>query len=527
MNSIASQKAAGLVLLSIPLALGVAGMNAAPIQRVKSQWVHPGPDGNLVYKTTPAGDRIMDFSHAGYMGGGVKLPTVPVVRTVEPSGGDDTAKIQAALDTVAALPLNDGFRGAALLAPGTFTCSGTIKISVSGVVLRGSGSGTDIRSTLKLVGQPHNGITVGGKAAAGATKSGEQAKTIIADKYVPSGAKTFTVADAKGFAVGDVIVLRKQVTEAWVKFMHMDDLVRDDKKQTWLPVGHILTTERQIAAIRDNSITLEVPLSDSFDAQYTGPQGTVVAKIKPPARLTQVGIEHLHIESPPQAIPHTQPHFTALRVSGQDCWARDVVIEETMNSVAVGGKRITLERVIVNRKALHQGSSRPAEFAPNAGQVLLDRCGGTADNVWYAATGSSQAGPIVMLNCKFSGDGRAESHQRWSTGMLYDNCQVPGGGIDFRNRGSMGSGHGWSMGWGVAWNCVAKDYVIQSPPGSANWMIGCSGANKQAPRPFAKGPPNLPEGVVDSPGTAVTPQSLYLAQLAQRLGPQALKNIGY
>jgi hypothetical protein len=45
-------------------------------------------------------------------------------------------------------------------------------------------------------------------------------------------------------------------------------------------------------------------------------------------------------------------------------------------------------------------------------------------------------------------------------------------------------------------------------------------------RPFDKSP-LLPEGVVDSRGTAAAPRSLYLAQLAERLGPQALRNIGY
>ena len=53
---------------------------------------------------------------------------------------------------------------------------------------------------------------------------------------------------------------------------------------------------------------------------------------------------------------------------------------------------------------------------------------------------------------------------RWTTGMLLDNCSLPDGGIDFKNRGSMGSGHGWGMGWAVAWNCVAKAYVVQQPP---------------------------------------------------------------
>jgi hypothetical protein len=248
--------------------------------------------------------------------------------------------------------------------------------------------------------------------------------------------------------------------------------------------------------------------------------------VKLPTRLSQVGVEDLHIESPPQEISHTKPHFTAMRMNGEDCWIRDVVCDETMNSIGISGRRITLQRVAVNRRALHQGSSKPAEFAPNASQLLLDRCSGSGDNIWYAAVGGGVAGPIVMLNCTFHGNGRVESHQRWSTGMLYDNCRVPDGGIDFRNRGSMGSGHGWTMGWGVAWNCEAKDYVIQAPPGAANWMIGCIGESKPMPRPFGSGP-MLPEGIKDSHGQPVTPASLYLAQLAERLGPQALKNIGY
>jgi hypothetical protein len=350
--------------------------------------------------------------------------------------------------------------------------------------------------------------------------------TTIADAYVPSGTMSFSVSNAAGFRVGDTIEIRRPVTLAWVKFMQMDNLVRDGRPQTWLRTGTATITERRITAISGNKITLDVPLSDSFDSKYLNPPGTAVAKITPPPRVSQAGVEELCIESPPQAISHTESHFTALRINGEDCWVRDVAVAETMNSVGVSGRRITLQRVAVSRRALHQGSSRPAEFAPNASQVLLDRCSVTASNVWYAATGAGQAGPIVLLNCTFRGNGRAESHQRWSTGLLYDHCQAPGGGMDLRNRGAMGSGHGWSMGWGVVWNCVAEDLVVQNPPGAVNWMIGCLGRDRPMPRPFASAP-NLAGGTVDSPGTPVTPQSLYLAQLAERLGPQALKSIGY
>jgi hypothetical protein len=197
-----------------------------------------------------------------------------------------------------------------------------------------------------------------------------------------------------------------------------------------------------------------------------------------------------------------------------------------MDSVSVNGRRITLQRVTVNRKARHEGSSKPAEFAPNGTQILLDRCAVNGDNIWFIGMGSGVSGPVVMLNCTFNGEGRAEAHQRWSTAVLYDNCKAPNGGMDFRNRGSMGSGHGWTMGWGVAWNCEAKDYMIQNPPGAMNWMIGCIGENKAAPRPFGK-EPMLPKGIEDSTGKHVEPQSLYLAQLKARLGERALKNIGY
>ena len=118
---------------------------------------------------------------------------------------------------------------------------------------------------------------------------------------------------------------------------------------------------------------------------------------------------------------------------------------------------------------------KPAEFAPNGGQILIDRCSVEGDNIWFVALGAGQTGPIVFLNCSFKGNGRIEGHQRWSTGLLLDNCNLPGGGIDFKNRGSMGSGHGWGTAWSVAWNCLAKSYVNQIPPGTYNWVIGSKG----------------------------------------------------
>jgi hypothetical protein len=514
------------------LALAGPATSAIAAGNHTSEWVFPGPEGKLTYKRTPADDRIMDFSSAGYMGGGIALPMVPVKRTVKPTGNsDDTATIQAAIDDVAAMPLSGGFRGAVLLAPGIFTCSNTIVIPASGVVLRGSGSGpSGNTSTIKMAGRRHVAIVTRGDGRGRDRTSDRSAEaatsTLVADRYVPSGAKSFSVRDANGFGIGDVIQIRRPVTTAWVKFMGMDDMTRDGRPQTWIRAGNTIDIERRIAAIAGNKITLEVPLSDSFNSKYLNPPGTAVVKITPPQRLTQIGIENLHIQSPPQAVNHTEQLYSAIRLTGEDCWVRDLVIDETMNSVGIGGRRITVERVTVNRLARHQGSSKPAEFAPNGDQILLDHCSVNADNVWFVATGAEHSGPIVLLHCTFKGDGHIEGHQRWTTGILLDNCVLPNGGIDFKNRGSMGSGHGWGSGWSVAWNCVAQSYVVQQPPGAFNWAIGCRGDCVQLARPFASDP-KLPSGVFDSHGQPIAPQSLYLAQLAERLGPQAVKNSGY
>ena len=245
------------LILSMSLTVGAMSVTSHAAERAHSEWAKPGPDGKLVYKTTDKGDRIMDFSHAGYMGGGVALPNVPVRQTVKPLGDnkDDAAAIQSAIDEVAKMqPEADGFRGAVLLGPGVFTCAKPISLSANGVVLRGSGSGAlkdSARSTIKMSGDPHAAITTGrGGRGQGGSGSGSDApaadstKTTIADGYVPSGAISFTVADAKGFAVGDTIAIRKPVTDKWVEFMQMHDMSRDGKPQTWIKAGNTIDTER-------------------------------------------------------------------------------------------------------------------------------------------------------------------------------------------------------------------------------------------------------------------------------------------
>lgn len=67
----------------------IAGQGISTSLTGQSKWVYMNSEGKLAYKMTDKGDRIMDFSHAGYMGGGVTIPEVPVRITLYPSGSDD------------------------------------------------------------------------------------------------------------------------------------------------------------------------------------------------------------------------------------------------------------------------------------------------------------------------------------------------------------------------------------------------------------------------------------------------------
>jgi hypothetical protein len=494
------------VLIVLGVLAIVPGIFAA-----QSQWVHFGSRDRLEYKSLPSGDRIMDFSYAGYGGGGVPIPGVAVAGTVAPSGGVDTANIQNAIDEVSRMPLTNGFRGAVLLKPGIFYCTEPLSIKSSGVVLRGYGPGP-AGTTVKLTGSPHLFLSIEGEPPDESEK-----QIAITDKYVPSGTTSFSVADAAGLGAGDTIFIHRPATPAWVQFMGMNNLTRNGRDEHWVSGGTV--TRRTIKAISGNTLTLDVPLTDSFDSQYLNPPGAWVEKADVSGWIRQVGLENLRIVSPPQHIPITARSFRAIDLNNvSDAWVRNVAVDDTINSIHTSANtlRITIEDFSIRHSVATVGAALPADFGVDGTQTLLERCTSVGNHLFYFVTFTGATGPNVLLDCDFRGNGSISPHERWATGLLFDNCRVNDGGINLMNRGEMGSGHGWTSGWSVAWNCVAKSFIIQQPPGTVNWAIGCTGKQDLAPMPFGKGP-MLPQGIIDSNDRPVEPKSLYLEQLRERL----------
>ena len=97
----------------------------------------------LYFLFSPAGAQTvpMDYSYCGYHRSEQPIPSAQVVTCVQPSGEDDAALLQAAIDYVSQQKPDKqtGLRGAVLLSEGTYTLSEPLRIHTSGVVLRGSG----------------------------------------------------------------------------------------------------------------------------------------------------------------------------------------------------------------------------------------------------------------------------------------------------------------------------------------------------------------------------------------------------
>jgi hypothetical protein len=493
----------------------------------KSQWVHFGHDRKLVYATTPKGDRIPDFSTAGYRGGGIALPHVTTRMKVSPTGGaDDTPAIQAALDRVAKVtPGAQGIRGAVELASGTYQLKGTLHLNVSGVVLRGAGSEGAGATVLEMAGDPHLAIEIKGDFQ----RRELGPATTLTDSYVPAGATLIHVANAADIHPGDTLEIVKPVTPQWTHFMGMDHLVRDGEPGKW--VKNDIRVLRQVASVEGNAVTLTVPLTDSFDAQFYPGTQPPVTRVEIAGRIAETGIENLRIVAPNRSIAYrVDPEFDGIVMNNVlDSWLRGLAFVDITNSVRIDHnvERVTVVNVDVTQHDAVTSSAKPFDFSVQGSQILLDRCTGKGDKVFYIATQSHSEGPVVVLHCRFSGDGMIEGHQRWSTGLLVDSSEVPEGRINLRNRGVMGAGHGWAIGWSVLWNDEANVFIVQNPPGDMNWAIGDKGVQAGAPTPGSTDRMPLPRGMIESVDKHVEPKSLYLQQLRERKGRAAVKAIGY
>lgn len=461
-------------------------------------------DGKLVIRAHDNGDRIVDFSTAGYQAGEKPIPTIPAKLVVYPTDHDATDLINQAIQQVARLPADEqGFRGTVLLAPGTYRIGGQIKIDASGVVLRGSGvdqtillaTGYDRRALVRL---------------SGVDDRKTEKPLEIQGPYVPAGSTTFVVP-GHSFRTGETVLITRPCTEEWIISMKMDDFGGDRHGWRWNAGSRVLVWDRIVTNVKGDSVTVDAPITFGLDSGFGG--GTI-ARYTFPGRIHQAGIENLTLESEyDRQNPVDEDHawFGLVIDHAQDVWARRIVTRHfTGGAIAVwnNAKRVTVEDCKSLEPIGEIGGWRRQAFITEGQQVLMQRLW-SENAIHDFAVGFAAAGPNVFSVCQSqNSQGDSGTVDSWAAGALFENIRLDGGDLSLRNLGYRKQCAGWSGVNSILWNSSAGVIHCFRPPQGNNYAVGTNGEYDG-------------DGIWWATDDGSPIRSLYYAQLIQRIGEQA------
>lgn len=502
-------KARKSLYVLVGLMIGCMWLHTPLFAQNKKKAIKPQPpvaaekNGKLVYAVEPNGDRIPDYSYCGYMASEKPIPDAPVKVVVPVKPGDATVRIQSALDYVASLPAgSDGIRGAVLLNKGTYQVNGSLQINASGVILRGSGMGDKGTIVVAAGNGRRTFIHIAGKNDRRAEK-----EIKITDAYVPVNAFTFRVSPSSGLKAGDMIVVHRPSTEAWIKLLGADTFGGGLSALGWKPGERDIFWDRKVTSVNDGLVTIDAPLTTALDSAYGG---GLVSKYDWNGRIRQTGVENLCLRSAydtknPKDESHSWMAVTMENVS--DSWVRQVTFEHFAGSavfILQTGNRVTVEDCKSLAPVSEIGGLRRNTFWTMGGQTLFQRLYSEQGFHDFAA-GYCAPGPNAFVQCMavhpYSFSGAIDS---WASGVLFDVVSIDGQPLSYKDREQDGQGAGWSAANSLFWNCKAARVDCYRPPSAQNWAFGTWAQ-------FGG------DGYWESSNSTVNPRSFYYAQLAARL----------
>ncbi len=503
----------------------------------QSSIVKFGSDGKLTYVSDAEQNRVIDFSYAGFKNSNVSLPLITnIITTLSPVAGDNTSAINSAIQAAASVtPDVNGFRGVILLNAGSYEIQGTILFNVSGVVLRGSGSGADGTVFVATGDTPHQRpvMVVGGGTHAQWVKSGS--KTNITDPFVALGSMSLNIASVSGFAVGNSIVVYHPSTAVWIAAV---DYGATDTDPAWTAGTQDIEMNRTITAINGNTITIDVPVTNHLNLSLSQ---SYIYKISKSTTKSLMGIEDLRIDIQNwtnEYIDENHAWWGVQMFDIEDSWARNVVVMHFGQSgFQIGtANRITLDNCqALQPVALLDGGQRDNfQIVEWTASILMTKCYATKGRHQFENSGTSQSGYCVFHRCKsVDPTNPSEGHMKWPQGLLYD-CfrdsgslptgQNPGLVLTLTTNGNGGTSHGWSAAYSVIWNPDLRRAVaphgricVMKPSTAQNYCIGGYGESVNVNLEYPQYAVGYVEGFNNYTAQLI-PESLFEQQLKDRLG---------
>ena len=412
-----------------------------------------------------------------------------VVATLTPVSGDNTERIQEALDRIGRrTPDADGHRGALRLAPGRYDIRGTLRIRHSGVVLRGSGDGSDPSKDTILVARgdsPHQRTVVVVGSGNGSPWSAGRAVEITT-RFVGVGSTSFDVADSSAFKDGQEVIVTHPSSQQWIDAVDGGGVVNSPR---WTPGSIDLKWVRRIVRIEGRRLHLDAPIFNHLDRSLTT---STVAPVTSRRVVTESGVEDLRVDIATAGGDDENHAWNAIGVVGADnSWVQGV---STLHFGYAGVRTSGAIRITV----------RDAR----ATDPVAMRTGGRMYN--FAADGFSQLvlftglprrpGPSRVrlqrrqhrVRCRLAPmhDGRRRRRGPPPVEPGSAVRQHPGG--QRRQPGQaheprrLGTSHGWGAAHSVIWG-FNKEIVVQRPPTAQNYVVSPEGTRRDRPFPGPDG----------------------------------------
>lgn len=456
----------------------------------------------LNYLKDERGNRILDFSHCGYRNSEQDIPTVPNAVFVAWQAGDCTDRIQRAIDYVASLtPDASGFRGTVLLGEGEFSLSGNIRISASGIVLRG----TDKEKTVLRKKGVDRGALI---YMEGADDLNVKDTLQILSAYVPVNERTLEVASGISLKKGDRIMVTRPSGKEWILSLGCEIFGGGISALGWKPGDMDLTWDRTISEVSGNQITLDAPLTVALDAKY---DTSYMTTYQWKGRIQDCGVENMTLISEYDTrYPKDEDHcWTGISIeNAENCWVREMNFKHFAGSAVIvqrTSSKITVEDCISTEPVSEIGGMRRCTFFTLGQQTLFQRCY-SEQGIHDFSAGFCAAGPNAFVQCEsYESLGFSGSIDAWACGLLFDVVNIDGHNLTFKNLGQDKNGAGWNTANSLFWQCTAAEIECFAPAKDAmNRAYGCwaqfSGDGEWA-----------------QSNNHVQPRSIFYAQLQDRL----------
>ncbi|HEX5789557.1 MAG TPA: InlB B-repeat-containing protein, partial [Luteolibacter sp.] len=504
---------------------------------------------------------IQDFSYAGYKSGAQAIPSVsgPVHDVTSPTYGadstgatDSTVAIQNAITAA-----GDAGGGVVYLPAGTYRISPQganaycLRISKSNVVLRGAGA----TSTYLL----NTATNMRGKSVIdirpASTSTGS---SVLLSADVTGPTRRLPVATPSTFAVGDIVKILWDVTDAWVV---------EHGQQTWWNAtdGYPSSAEylREVVAVNQAQGWIEVDVPTRYTMKTR--DNARVAKFS--GQLTGTGVESLAIGNVQN--PGTTWAENDYAVAGtaayevHDCYLIDMAYlrdawvsgvrsyqpagntttcHMLSNGISlVSSHRVTVKDCVMGRPQYGGGGGNGYMYRlQRANDCLVQSCTSDLARHGFVVSHAGTSGN-VFLQCNDREAGRAlgssstpyttsgsgsDNHMHFSHSNLWDSCTAYNAYFTAHHRTVSGTvPHGLTSAHGVYWNTSGSgtryNEIVRSEQGRYGYVIGTSGSKSGVTITSGSTNNTLPTDHSEGVGTGATlsPASLYLDQLERRLRP--------